>query len=460
MRLPGWCILVLLMGLAWSSTEAADSEVVAPPAAVRAQLERICSAVTNSTVGYRRLAELCDTFGPRPSGSTNIAAAADWVLARLRDDGLENVHREVVRVRRWIRGPERVELISPLPETLPVLGFGGTVATPAGGITAPVLVVTNFTELTERAAEAKGRIVVFNAPFTSYGDSVQYRWSGAVEAARAGAVASATRSITPFSLRTPHTGMMQYDEAVPKIPHFALATEDAERLARMQSRGQTPVLRVTLSAAFGEEVDDANLIAELRGRERPEEVVVVGGHFDSWDVGQGAQDDGGGCVAAWEVLRLLKELGLTPRRTIRLVLWTNEEFGSRGAKAYRAAHRTELVQHIAAIETDSGTFEPSGFGFTGSGRAGGIIRGVTTFLGERLGVGGFELGAGEMDLRPLVEEGVPALGLRQRPNNYFWFHHSDADTVDKVDPIALRRCTAALAVMAYAIAELETPLPR
>jgi carboxypeptidase Q len=142
------------------------------------------------------------------------------------------------------------------------------------------------------------------------------------------------------------------------------------------------------------------------------------------------------------------------------VLWTNEEFGLRGAKAYREAHRTELIQHLAAIETDSGTFEPSGFGFTGSGRAGGIIRGVTTFLGERLGVGGFELGAGEMDLRPLVEEGVPALGLRQRPNNYFWFHHSDADTVDKVDPIALRRCTAALAVMAYAIAELETPLPR
>lgn len=460
MRPPGWSVLVLVMGLTWSPTEAADSEVVALPAAVRAQLERICSAATNSTVGYRRLAELCDTFGPRPSGSTNIAAAADWVLARLRDDGLENVHREVVRVRRWIRGPERVELLSPRSETLPVLGFGGTVATPPGGITAPVLVVTNFVELTQRATEAKGRIVVFNAPFTGYSDSVRYRWSGAVEAGRAGAVASGTRSITPFSLRTPHTGMMRYDDAVPKIPHFALATEDVERLARMQSRGQTPVLRVTLSAAFGEEVEDANLIAELRGRERPDEVVVVGGHFDSWDVGQGAQDDGGGCIAAWEVLRLMKELGWTPRRTLRLVLWTNEEFGLGGAKAYREAHRTELVRHVAAIETDSGTFDPSGFGFTGSGRAGGILRGVTTFLGERLGVGGFDLGAGEADLMPLVEEGVPALGLRQRPNNYFWFHHTDADTVDKVDPLALRRCTAALAVMASAIAELETPLPR
>lgn len=460
MRPPRWCVLALLSGLACGSALAAETNVVALPESVRDQLDRICSAATNSTVGYRRLTELCDTFGPRPSGSTNIAAAADWVLATLRNDGLDNVHRETVRVRRWIRGPERVELVAPRPETLPVLGFGGTVATPAGGITAPVLVVTNFAELTARADEAKGRIVVFNAPFTSYGDSVRYRWSGAVEAARVGAVASATRSITPFSLRTPHTGMMRYEDAVPRIPHFALATEDAERLARMQSRGQTPVLRVTLSAAFGDEVDDANLIAELKGRERPEEVVVVGGHFDSWDVGQGAQDDGGGCVAAWEVLRLLKELGLTPRRTLRLVLWTNEEFGLGGAKAYREAHRTELARHIVAIETDSGTFDPSGFGFTGSGRAGGVVRGVTTFLGGRLGIGGFDLGAGEADLVPLVEEGVPALGLRQRPNNYFWFHHTDADTIDKVDPIALRRCTAALAAMAFALAELETPLPR
>ena len=163
-----------------------STNVVALPESVRDQLDRICSAATNSTVGYRRLTELCDTFGPRPSGSTNIAAAADWVLATLRNDGLDNVHRETVRVRRWIRGPERVELVAPRTETFPVLGFGGTVATPAGGITAPVLVVTNFAELTARAAEAQGRIVVFNAPFTSYGDSVRYRWSGAVEAAKKG----------------------------------------------------------------------------------------------------------------------------------------------------------------------------------------------------------------------------------------------------------------------------------
>lgn len=430
------------------------------PAALVGQLQRLIAVATNSGVGYLRLAELCDTFGARPSGSTNLAAAVDWALAKLRADGLENVRREPVKVRRWTRGEESAELVSPRAEKLPVLGFGGTAATPPEGITAPVLVVSGFAELTNRAAEATGRIVIFNAPYTGYGDSVRYRWSGAVEAAKVGAVASATRSITPFSLRTPHTGMMRYDDAVPKIPHAGLATEDVERLARMQARGQTPVLRLKLSAAFGEEVEDANVIAELRGREKPEEIIVIGGHFDSWDVGQGALDDGGGCLAAWEVLRLLKEAGLTPRRTLRLVLWTNEEFGLGGAKAYRDAHRAELARHIAGIETDSGTFEPAGYGFTGSERGGEIIRGITAFLGEALGAGEFGLGAGEADLTPLLEEGVPSLGLRLKPNNYFWFHHTDADTVDKVDPQALRRCTAALAVMAYALAELETPLPR
>ncbi len=430
------------------------------PGSLVGQLGKLVAAATNSGVGYPRLAELCDTFGARPSGSTNLAGAVRWALAKLRSDGFENVRGEPVKVRRWTRGAESAELIAPHRERLPVLGFGGTVATPPEGISAPVLVVTNFAELTQRAVEARGRIVVFNAPFTDYGDSVRYRWNGAVEAAKAGAVASVIRSVTPFSLRTPHTGMMRYDDAVPKIPHAGLAPEDAERLARLQARGVTPTLNLKLSAAWDEEVTDANVIAELRGREKPEEFVVIGGHFDSWDVGQGALDDGAGCVAAWEALRLLKELGLTPRRTIRLVLWTNEEFGLAGAKAYRDTHKAELPRHIAGIETDNGTFDPAGFGFTGSERGGDVIRGVLAFLGESMDAGRFTLGGADADLTPLIEEGVPALGLRLKPNNYMWFHHTDADTVDKVELGAFRRCTAALAVMAYALAELEEPLPR
>jgi carboxypeptidase Q len=430
------------------------------PDSLVGDLRRIIAAATNSGVGFLRLAELCDTFGSRPSGSTNLAGAAAWVLEKLKLDGLENVRGEPVKVRRWHRGEEVAELISPRAERLPVLGLGGTVATPPEGITAPVLVVTSFADLTNRAAEAKGRIVVFNAPFNGYNESVRYRWSGAVEAAKAGAVASIIRSVTPMSLRTPHTGMMTYENAPTKIPHAALAPEDTERLARMQARGVTPVLRLKLSASYGEEVTDHNLVAEWRGREKPDEIVVVGGHFDSWDVGQGALDDGGGCVAAWEALRLLRELNLRPRRTVRLVLWTNEEFGLGGAKAYREAHRDELAKHIAGIESDNGTFEPAGFGFTGSERAGEVIRGILGVLDEAFLAGKFTLGGADADLTPLIEEGVPALGLRLKPNNYFWFHHSDADTVDKVDPRALRKCTAMLAVMAYALAELPEPLPR
>jgi carboxypeptidase Q len=425
-----------------------------------ARLAKLVAAATNSGVGYLRLAELCDTFGPRPSGSTNLAGAVQWAVRTLRADGFANVRTEPVRVRRWVRGPESAELVFPRSESLPVLGFGGTVPTPPEGITAPVLVVASFAELTNRSSEAKGRIVVFNSPFTGYGDSVRYRWAGASAAAKVGAVASVTRSITPFSLRTPHTGMMRYEEGVPRIPHAGIALEDAERLARLQARGITPVLRLRLASESGDEATDADVIAELPGRERPDEVVAIGGHFDSWDVGQGALDDGGGCVAAWEVLRLLKETGLTPRRTLRLVLCSNEESGLAGAKAYRDAHRDELGSHVAGIESDSGTYEPAGFGFTGSERGGEIVRGVTAFLAGALDAGQFALGAGEADLSPLIEAGVPALGLRLKPNNYFWFHHTDADTVDKVDPQALRRCTAALAAMAYALAEMESPLPR
>ncbi|MCW5558158.1 MAG: M20/M25/M40 family metallo-hydrolase, partial [Verrucomicrobiae bacterium] len=295
------------------------------PAEVTARLDRLVAAATNSPVPHRRLAQLCDTFGPRYAGSTNLEAAIDWVLEELRRDGLENVRGEPVTVRRWRRGMESAFLVAPHAEPLPVLALGGTVATPPEGVTAPVLVVSSFAELSNRVAEARGRIVVFNAPFTDYGNTVRFRWAGAIEAAKVGAVASLIRSVTPFSLRTPHTGGMSYQDNVPRIPHAALAPEDAERLARWQAAGVTPVVRLVLGAETLPDSPSRNVVAELRGRERPDDVVVVGGHFDSWDVGQGAQDDAGGCLAAWETLRLLRELDLRPRCTVRLVLWTDEE---------------------------------------------------------------------------------------------------------------------------------------
>jgi carboxypeptidase Q len=350
--------------------------------------------------------------------------------------------------------------MSPRNERLPMLGLGGSIATPPEGITAPVLVVHSVDELHRRKTEAAGKIVVFDVPYTDYGETVAIRVNGAVEAARAGAIASLIRSITPFALRTPHTGVMQYATNVTRIPHAALAPEDTARLARWQERGITPVVRIKMNARTRPDVRSRNVVAELRGREKPDEIVVLGGHIDSWDVGQGAQDDGGGCLAAWEAVRLMKQLGLRPRRTIRLVLWTNEETGGAGARAYRNTHREELSRHVAAFESDSGTFAPAGLGFTGSSAARPVIDALGGYLGSRLNAGEVVLGAGEADLAPLLEEGVPNLGLRVARDRYFWYHHTAADTVDKVDPAELGHCTAAMAVVAYALAELEAPLPR
>jgi carboxypeptidase Q len=202
-----------------------------------------------------------------------------------------------------------------------------------------------------------------------------------------------------------------------------------------------------------------NVVAELRGRERPEEVVVLGGHSDSWDVGQGAMDDGGGVVAAWEAVRLLKVLGLQPRRTVRVVAWVNEENGLRGGTAYRDAHRAELGRHVAAIETDAGVFKPLGFGFAGSEAAFSIVQQIGRLL-EPIGAGAIVRGGGGADIGPIMAEGVPGLGLNVEGEKYFWYHHSDADTLDKLDARELGECVAALAVMAYVLAELPDPLPR
>jgi carboxypeptidase Q len=341
-----------------------------------------------------------------------------------------------------------------------VLGLGGTTNTPPEGLTAPVLVVTNFAELEERRFEAAGRIVVFHPPFTSYNAIVRYRQHGAIEAGRVGAVASLVRSATPFSLQTPHTGAMSYDPEVRRIPHAAITVEEAERLLRWQRRGRAPVLRLRLGARTEPDTVSRNVIAELPGLEDPQEIIVVGGHFDSWDVGQGALDDAGGCIAAWEALRLLKELGYRPRRTLRLVLWTNEENGLRGARAYPEHHREELNRHVVAIESDWGIGPLRGFAFTGSERANTQLRTVLPLL-TPLGCDQLRAGAGGSDLGPLLQRGVPVMDLwTDQQRNYFWFHHTAADTVDKVDPVELNRCVASLAVMLYALSEMPEPLAR
>ncbi|MHB1170633.1 MAG: M20/M25/M40 family metallo-hydrolase, partial [Longimicrobiales bacterium] len=278
-------------------------------------------------------------------------------------------------------------------------------------------------------------------------------------AARAGAVASLIRSVTPYSMKTPHTGGMSYSDDVTRIPHAAITVEDAMLLHRMQERGERVVVTLRMSAQMLPDAESQNVIAELRGREFPDEIVVLGGHTDSWDVGQGAMDDAGGVVAAWEAVRLMKELGLRPRRTVRVVGWTNEENGLRGANAYRDAHRDELDDHVLAIESDAGVFKPLGYGFTGSDEAFAIISEIGRLL-DRIDAGEITRGGGGADIGPIMQLGVPGMGLNVDGTRYFWYHHTDADTIDKLDVREFLECVASLAVMAYVVAELPEPLPR
>ena len=418
----------------------------------------IQSALADSNA-WNRLAYMTDTFGPRLSGSDNLERAITWMLSVMEDDGLINVRGEPVMVLHWVRGRESVDLILPRETPLAMLGLGGSVGTPPEGITAEVLVVSSFEELTERAAEARGKIVLFDVPFTNYGATVRYRGNGAVAAARVGAVAALIRSVTPVSLNSPHTGAMNYDSTTTRIPAAALSVEGAAMLHRMQDRGQRVVLRLRMEARTLPDVPSRNVVAELKGREYPEEVVVLGGHIDSWDVGQGAMDDGGGVVVSWEALRVLKRLGLQPRRTIRVVGWTNEENGLRGGNAYRDRHSTELDDHILAIESDGGVFEPRGFGFSGTDEARAIIIAIGELLAP-LGASSISNRGGGADIGPIMREGVPGVGHQVDGTKYFWYHHSHADTMDKLDPREMAMNVAAMAILAYVVADLPERLPR
>jgi carboxypeptidase Q len=421
--------------------------------------EKLIDVAMSDTAGFLRLGNMCDTFGPRFSGTDNLEKAIDWILDEMKADGLQNVHGEEVMIPKWVRGNESAHMISPWKKELHMLGLGGSIATPKNGITAEVFVVKSFDDLEERSDEAKGKIILFNVPFTNYGKTVQYRSGGAIAASKAGAVASIIRSVGPYSMNTPHTGGMRYEDGVAKIPHAAITVEDASMIARMIERGQKVKITLKMEAHFEDDSPSRNVVAEIEGSEFPEEVIVMGGHIDSWDVGQGAMDDGGGCVAAWQAVKLMKDLGLRPKRTVRVVLWTNEENGLRGGNAYRDAHKASLDNHILAIESDAGVFKPSGFGFSGTDDALAILQDIGTLL-KPIESGIITKGGGGADIGPIMREGVPGMGLRVEGSKYFWYHHTNADTWDKLDRDEFNRCVASLAVMAYVVADMDDRLPR
>ncbi|CAN5654953.1 M28 family metallopeptidase [soil metagenome] len=459
MTIPGNPISASLGALALALLLAAPTRAQSLAERYRPTTDRIIAAALSDSVAYERTALLTDRFGHRLSGSAGLERALDWILSEMARDGLENVRGEPVMVPHWVRGRESAMLVEPRPLALHMLGLGGSVATPTEGITAPVLVVGSFDELALRSAEAPGKIVLFDVPFTSYGATVRYRSRGAIEAAKLGAVAVLIRSVASNSMQNPHTGAMSYDTSVTRIPAAALSVEDALLLRRMHDRGERVVVTLKMEAKTLPDAMSRNVVAELVGREQPDEIVVLGGHIDSWDVGQGAMDDAGGSVVAWQVLRVLKDLGLRPRRTLRVVLWTNEENGLRGATAYRDAHLADLPRHVLAMESDGGVFAPQGFSFDGSDEAMATVGEIATLL-DSIGATRIRPGGAGADVGPPTATGVPGLGLQVEGTRYFWYHHSEADTMDKLDPREVAQCVAAMAVMAYVIAEMPETLPR
>jgi carboxypeptidase Q len=442
---------------------AASSLAQTPSIAAQYQAvaDSLVHAATADSAVYLRLGKLVDTFGYRLSGSASLEAAIGWVLREMQADGLQNVRGEPVMVPHWVRGAESADLVKPRAMPLRMLGLGGSVGTPKSGITAPVLVVTSFDQLSRRAAEARGKIVLFDEPFTEYEATRKYRTDGPSAAARVGAVACLIRSVASASIRSPHTGALTYDSTVKKIPAAALSVEDAMMIHRFVDRGEPVVVTLRMAARMLPDAPSRNAVAEVVGREKPDEVVVLGGHIDSWDVGQGAMDDGGGAVSAWEAVRLIHRLGLRPRRTVRVVLWTNEENGGRGGQAYHDAHAAEIGRHVLAMESDNGVFNPTGYVFAGSDSAAAVVQQVAALL-HSIGATAVqrERESPAADITTLVEGGVPGMEIQVDGSRYFWYHHSDGDTLDKLNPAEVARCVAAMAVMAYVVADLPEPLAR
>jgi Iap family predicted aminopeptidase len=459
-------LVALAAFVAPAALSAAPPPMPAPEAPPPPTVTRLLAAALADSHAWSRLGELCDLVGQRLNGSQGQASAVAWALAGMRADGLTAVRAEPVQVPHWVRGDESAECLAPLRFALPVLGLGGTVGTPSTGIEADLLAVRDFDELAARATEARGRIVLFDPPWEGYGKTVQYRARGADAAAKHGAVACLIRSVADVSLATLHTGIMRYaDRAdtawadVPRIPAAALTVEDAGRLHRLARAGHAVRIHLSLGARTLPDTASANVVGEMRGRERPEEIVVIGAHLDSWDVGTGAHDDGAGCVIVMEAARLLARLPVAPRRTVRVVLFADEENAQTGGKAYAAAHAGELARHVAALECDSGGFEPRGFSVQGDSATVAQVRALARPLAA---VGAAEVtpGGSGVDVSFIVKLGVPGLGHRVDGERYFEYHHSPADTFDKIDARDLAKNVAAVAALAWALAEDPEPLHR
>jgi hypothetical protein len=411
-------------------------------------------------VAYARLEELSDTIGPRLSGSPGAEAAVRWALQKFQQDGLA-ARLEAVKVPHWVRGEEHGEIL-PAPgivgHPLALTALGNGVG---GDVTGEVIEARSLTEIAALGEKARGKVIFLNHTMGSkggYGDWVELRTHGPAEAGKVGAAGVLLRSLATASFRSPHTGVTLYDENAPKIPAAAISTEDAAQIHRLLARGPVRV-KFTLGCRMLPDADSANVVADVRGREKPDEIVLLGAHLDSWDLADGSNDDGAGVVTMMEVGRLIAQLKPAPRRTVRVVLYMNEENGSAGGKGYAAAHAAELSRHVAALEADSGAARPTGIAVHAGGDGAALLRPWLTPLAT-LGLEPADGDAGGADIGPLGLAGVPFVGVPVEGAHYFDLHHSAADTFDKIDPEALAKEVAAYAVTAYALAEMPGTLPR
>lgn len=408
-----------------------------------------------------RLTEMTDKFGPRMSGGAALENAIDYIRDEMTVDGLSS-YTEPVPIPVWTRGYESAKLLSPKRMKIPLLGLGSSVGT-NGSLTADAIVVADFEEFDKLPVTAvNGKIVVFAQKFVSYGETVKYRVKGASVAARKGAVAALINSITPYSMRTPHTGHQTYDSDVHKIPAACITLEDAALLLRLYRRGEQIKIKLRMDDRNMGIGQSRNLIGELIGREKVNEsVVVVSGHLDSWDVGVGAMDDGGGAYIARYATTFLSQMGLRPRRTIRSILWTAEEQGIVGAQEYMARHKEmEKEEFNFFIESDMGTFEPIGVDFSGNAMAKCIFNEIVKLLEP---VNATETASPQdagPDISMWTDRGFPGASLMNRNEQYFWYHHSEADSMLVENSGFLDKGAAAFAVTAYVVADLSIDIPK
>ncbi len=437
-------------------------------------LARIRDAAMGSDWAYQELADLADTVGPRLTGSRGAEAAVTQVATALASVGFQ-VRLQPVTVAHWVRGEERAELVGyagrpeGITQKVVLTALGGSSATAAEGLSAPVLVVHSFAEIEARAAEVRGRIVLLSVPFDqeladngyagdAYSQGGEPRFRGPAVLARLGAAAALVRSVGGVRYRLVHAGATTWPKDSPVIPAAAVTVEDALLIERLAARGPV-TMKLVLTPQTLPDVQSHNVIADLPGREHPEEVVLVSGHLDSWDLGTGAMDDGMGLTASLGAVALLKRMGIVPRRSIRVVAWMNEEDGGRGSKAYFASVKDAIAKQVAAIESDFGLGRPLGIRAPVDATNGEALAPVLEAL-RPIGAGVLDRREGHAgsDIAPLQDAGVPGFAPLVDGRHYFDLHHTPADTFDKVDPDAMRRQVAVLAVLAYFLAEREEPI--